>query len=78
VLYIITFKEVCPMWEISASLLLKAQEAAKKMNEEGLELSSVPFGQKDAIIFVSSNPALVKGTDEFELDGKKFFVGTKP
>lgn len=65
------------MWDISEPLLVKAKEAAKKMITGGEIISSIPFGGQEDVIFLSSDPNLVKGTDEFELDGKKFFIGTK-
>ncbi|RJX18608.1 MAG: hypothetical protein C4575_10525 [Desulforudis sp.] len=65
------------MWEISKSLLSDAKEAAMEMQKTGEIIRPIAFGGKLDVIFVSVDPCLIKGTDEFMLDGKKFFIGTK-
>jgi hypothetical protein len=65
------------MWEISENLLLKSKKIAEEMLKGGETIRSVSFGGQYGIIFVTTNPNLIKGTDEFELGERKFFIGMK-
>lgn len=65
------------MWEISEALLSKAKIVAEEMLKTNEIIASVPFGKNEGVIFVTIDPALIKGTDEFVFGGRKFYIGTK-
>lgn len=64
-------------WGVSQGLIEDAKREARLLIENGEKIRPVPFGDKDNFIFVTTDAGLVTGTDIFELDGKKFFVGWK-
>jgi uncharacterized protein (DUF1810 family) len=64
------------MWEISEPLLLESKKIAEEMLKCNQIIRSVPFGEAEGTLFVTTDPKLIRGTDEFILGKIKFFIGS--
>lgn len=58
-------------------LVDKAKQLAKEMlaDEKGEDIMPIPLGDKEASVFVSSDPDKILAIDSFEMEGKFFYVG---
>ena len=65
------------MWVICESLLDDGKKEAKKMLSNGETIRSVPFGGKNDIIFVSTDPEPINATAYFIIEGVTFYLGWK-